>query len=317
MRDVYEKLSCGESLVYEDALKMLSVDVFSEDFYKIINYANTYARDTFAKGLIFSQIGIDAQACSADCSFCMLAASNFSETEKRKSSVEDIVRQAKSMVEAGTDEVFIMSTAEYDKAEFLEVGKAVRAILPKDMKMVANTADFDEVYAHAMKEAGFTGVYHICRLDEGVFTQPKLEDRIKTMDAVKSAGLELYYCVEPIGPEHTNEQIADEIFRAKDYEINVMAVMRRVCFDGSPMADKGEIDAVRLALITAVTVLCVRPNRAMGVHEPEIISLISGANQIYAENGTNPRDTEEKTEQGRGFSVYKAKAMLNDARWKV
>ena len=34
-----------------------------------------------------------------------------------------------------------------------------------------------------------------------------MQTRIDTLDAIKKAGLELYYCVEPIGPEHTNAEI--------------------------------------------------------------------------------------------------------------
>ncbi len=210
-----------------------------------------------------------------------------------------------------------MSTAQIDKDYFLEVGAKVRTAIPAYMRMVANTGDFDAKYAKELVKAGFTGVYHICRLGEEEDTSAELKIRINTLDAIKSANLELYYCVEPIGPEHTSEEIATEIFRAKDYGVNVMAVMRRVNFEGSPMQKLGEITAARMALICAVSVLCVRPNRAMGVHEPEIISLISGANQIYAEMGTNPRDTDENTQNNRGFSVTKAKRMLSDANWSI
>ncbi len=96
-----------------------------------------------------------------------------------------------------------------------------------------------------------------------------------------------------------------------------MAVMRRICFEGGSLSDPGEISASRMALICAVTVLSVKPKRAMGVHEPEIISLISGANQIYAEMGSNPRDLSLHTELGRGFSVSSAKKMLLNDDWIV
>ncbi|MFI3211916.1 MAG: oligopeptide/dipeptide ABC transporter ATP-binding protein [Eubacteriales bacterium] len=45
--------------------------------------------------------------------------------------------------------------------------------------------------------------------------------------------------------------------------------------------------------------------------------LFSGANQIYAEAGANPRDAAENTETSRGFSVKMAKEMLKDAEWEV
>ena len=104
-----------------------------------------------------------------------------------------------------------MTTVEFPQERFLEYGRAVRAVLPENIRLVANVGDFDEVYARRLRDAGFTGVYHICRLGEGIDTGATVEARVRTMDAVKAAGLELYYCVEPIGPEHTNEQLAEEM----------------------------------------------------------------------------------------------------------
>lgn len=148
-------------------------------------------------------------------------------------------------------------------------------------------------------------------------TSAKVEDRIRTMDAVRDADLELYYCVEPIGPEHTNEQLAQEMVRIRDYPVGVMAVMKRTAVPGTPLAENGEISAARLALICAVTTLTARPPRAMCVHEPDELCLMAGANQLYAELGSNPRDVEKDTRNGRGFSVEDARVMLGKAQWML
>ncbi len=315
---VFEKLINNKELDKEDVRKMLEIQIFSSDYYKILQCANSYAHKTFDdKGIVFAQIGIDAAPCSVNCRFCQLGNDNYKQEKNHLMSCEDIVNKVTKLIDEGANEIFLMCTADYDKEAFLKIGQAVRMIMPKEMKLVANTADFDSSYAKEMLEVGFTGAYHICRLGEGVDTAATVEERIETLNAIKNVGLELYYCVEPIGPEHTNEQIAEEIYRAKEYHVNVMAVMRRINFEQSPMLTYGEITAAKLALICAVSVLYVRPNRAMGVHEPEIISLIAGANQIYAENGSNPRDTSQQTEKNRGFSVYKARKMLMDAQWNL
>ncbi len=315
---VLEKIKKNEPLTKFDAQKLLEVNVFSNEFYFLINAANSYSRKTFKnKGAIFAQIGIDARPCSVNCKFCQLGYNNFNSANNFSMNCEDIIYNVKQLIKDGANEIFLMSTADINKNYFLEIAKQVRSVMPEHMKLVANTGDFDLDYAKEMVNAGFTGVYHICRLNEGVDTDCSLADRIATLDAIKEANLELYYCVEPIGPEHTPEQIVEEIFRAKDYNVNVMAVMRRINFTNSPMTDSGEISAAKLALICAVATLCTRPQRAMGVHEPEIISLISGANQIYAEAGTNPRDKSQLTEEGRGFSVKEAITMLMDAQWEV
>ena len=138
---------------------------------------------------------------------------------------------------------------------------------------------------------------------------------MRTMDAVKAAGLELYYCVEPIGPEHTNEQLAEEMIRPRQYPVGVMAVMKRTAVPGTALAARGEVSAARLAQICAAATLAMRPQRAMCVHEPDELCLMAGANQLYAECGANPRDTETETSKGRGFSVADARAMLRKAEW--
>ncbi len=316
MKEIYNKIQSEQSLELDDVIKMLEVEVLSEEYYKLIQFANAYARRTFNnQGVIFAQIGVDAAPCSINCKFCMLAADHFKEKNRSHLELESVKHRAKSLVKANASEVFIMSTAEYEPDMFLRIGQEVRKCIGDDVRMVANTGDFDLSYAQKLVAAGFSGVYHICRLQEGVDTQASVEERLQTLDAIQEAGLELYYCVEPIGPEHTNEQIAEEILRAKNRNVNVMAVMRRVNFEESPMVHLGEISAVRMALICAVSVLCVRPKRAMGVHEPEIVSLLAGANQLYAESGNNPRDVFENTEEHRGFSVFDAKKMLKEAGW--
>lgn len=318
MIKIFNKIKNNVELDYADALEMLSVSLGSDIFYKTISLANEYSRKAFNnKGVIFAQIGLDLAPCTVNCQFCNLAYDNFNEANSSKMSLDNIIKEVNNFVCCGANEIFLMATAEYDKDEFLSVGKEVRNNIPKNMNLVANIADFDDEYASKLKNVGFTGVYHICRIGEEIVTASKVADRIKTIEAIKNNGLELYYCVEPIGPEHTNEQIADEIFRAIDYNVDVMAVMRRVSFFNSPMEHLGEINALKLALICAVTTLCAKPKRAMGVHEPEIISLISGANQIYAENGSNPRDVILKTEQSRGFSVSRSQKMLIEAMWDI
>ena len=232
-----------------------------------------------------------------------------------KKSINEVVEQAKELVHQGVDDIFLMTTADFSQQEFLEYGKAVKDILPSDVRLVANIGDFSLEYAQKLKAVGFTGVYHICRLGEGIDTKVQPETRIAALDSIKKAGLGLYYCVEPIGPEHTNEQLVQEMLRVREYPVGVMAVMKRVAVPGTPLANRGEVSAARLAQICAVTTLTAHPERAMCVHEPDELCLMAGANQLYAEVGINPRDLEKETAKGRGFSVQEVKKMLWNTHW--
>jgi biotin synthase len=178
--------------------------------------------------------------------------------------------------------------------------------------LVANIGDFDLATAHKLKAAGFTGAYHINRLREGIDTEANPRDRENTLRAIQEAGLELYYCIEPIGPEHSYEELTVEILRAKELEIGVMAAMRRVAVAGTPLYEFGQITALELTKIVAVTNIVVNPSRAMNVHEPIQVALLAGVNQLYAEVGANPRDTDSHTEQSRGFNPAAAWNMLGE-----
>lgn len=314
--EIIQKATGGSRLERQEALELLKIPVGSKDYYSLLWAANQYSRQTFSnQGIIFAQIGIDSQGCGINCKFCSLAKTAQCGKTPVIKTIDETVSLAKELSACGIQDLFLMTTAEFSQQEFLAYGEAVRAVIPKEMRLVANTADFDVSYANQLKSAGFTGAYHIHRLREGVDTNASPKVRIRTMDAVRTAGMELYYCVEPIGPEHTAEELVDEMLRIREYPVGVMAVMKRIAVPDTPLYEKGEISAAELAKICAVTTLVSRPPRAMCVHEPDELCLMAGANQIYAECGVNPRDTEKETLNGRGFSVADAQELLAKAQW--
>ena len=307
----------GEPLQRADALQLLAIQNGSRTYYELLGIANRDARRRYSgRGYIFAQIGIEASPCRANCGFCSLAEDVFDPKASFVLPVSEAERITDQLAAAGVDDLFLMTTANFSQDDFLRYAAAIRRRLPDSIRFVANIGDFDDAFAGRLKQAGFTGVYHIRRLGEGMDTRLDPAQRIRTLDAVRRAGLELYYCVEPIGPEHTPEEIVDEIFRARDYPVGVMAVMKRVCVPGTRLYARGEISAAELAKICAVAALCVRPERAMGVHEPDELCLMAGANQIYAEISVNPRDRSLQTEQSRGASIGRTQQLLQAAEWQ-
>jgi len=199
----------------------------------------------------------------------------------------------------------------------MDIAKHIKKITPDYVRLVANIGDFDYDTAIKLEEIGFTGAYHISRLKEGIDTTIKPEVRIKTIEFIKNAGLELYYCVEPIGPEHSYDEIAHEMLRAREYNVGAMAVMRRTPVKGTPLYNNGQISAVELTKIAAVTRIVTRPYRSMNAHETTQMSLIGGVNQLYAEVGANPRDCNSNTERSRGNTVESVKQLLRDAEYEL
>ena len=303
-------------LAVEDVEALLRIPLESEGFYRLLSASARLSRRKFGtRGYVFAQIGLNAEPCPKNCGFCSMAQTHYVMDATWQKDASAIVREAEALSRERIDDFFLMTTADYPQDRFLEMGRLVRSVLSPEQRLVANVGDFPPEYGAALREAGFTGFYHICRLREGVDTGIAPAVREATLAAGIGAGLELYYCIEPIGPEHEPHELAAEIVRARELGIDVMAAMRRIPVPGTPLAERGRISALELTRVVAVTNIVVNPARSMNVHEPVQMALLAGVNQLYAELGANPRDVRSLTEKGRGFSPEQAWAMLEDAGW--
>ncbi len=318
MNEVFGKIEAQAELTKEEVVKLLSVGTTSAEYYRLLYLARKYSEETFGnKGYIFAQIGINAEPCTVNCDFCSMAAGHYVLPNHWQKSTEEVIEGIEQLVADRANDIFLMTTADYPVEKFIEIGKAVRPYIPSEIRLVANIGDFDLPTARRLKEAGFTGAYHIVRMREGIATGAPVEQRVRTLNAICAAGLELYYCVEPIGPEHSYEEIATEIFRAKDYCVEAMAAMRRTPVEGTPLCRYDAISIPELCKIAAVALLVVRPTRSMNVHEVTEMSLLAGINQLYAEAGANPRDTEDNTENNRGFNTNSLRRLLENSGYVV
>lgn len=318
MNNILDSIKNNEEITREQAKELLSIDCTTDAFYDLVKAVNRSNRKRFnGQGYVFAQIGIDARPCSGGCKFCSMAEEHYCVEASFIKSKEEVVKEAKLLASQPITDLFLMTTAEYDITDLISIVKAVKSVMPKHMKLVVNTHDFGIKEARELKNAGATGVYHIHRLREGEDTAIDSSTRIETLDAIKETNLDLYYCIEPIGPEHTYDEILDEIYRAKEYGCNVMAVMRRTPVKGTPLWEKGAITALETIKIAAVTSLIVKPERSMNIHEIIPTSLMCGINQLYAEYGSNPRDNISRTEKGRGFTIQEASDLLIEYGWKV
>lgn len=304
-------VSDSRELEKEEIMALLNVDNFSSDFYRLLDKANALSRaDYHDRGYIFLQIGINSAPCSGNCKFCSMGADHYALTETGEQSIDRIQEIVESAVAQQVDAIFLMTTADFPLDAYLKIARKVKPLLPEHVMLIANVGDFDQETAQKLKDAGFSGVYHIVRLSEGIDTDISPEKRVATLDAIAAVGLDLLYCIEPIGPEHTYEQIANEILRARKYNVDIMACMRRVAVKGTPCFDRGEISDLELAKIVAVTRIAAHPGRSMNVHEPNALAMLSGVNQLYAEIGCNPRDNALDTQENRGYSIQKARDLL-------
>ena len=318
MNEILNKVSNNELLSKDDIVKLLNTDNFSSEFYLLLSKANEMSRIQYKnKGYIFAQIGINAKPCTGNCKFCSLAKDNYTIGSEFEKSLDEVVAQVASIELNKLDSLFLMTTADFSFKKFIKIGEAVKKIIPTHVHLIANIGDFDDEMAKALVKTGFSGVYHIVRLREGIDTGIPKETRIQTLNAAKQNGLDILYCVEPIGSEHTYDEIADEIIRARDYNVEVMAIMGRTSVKGTPFENSEELTEIELTKIAAVTRIAVNPKKSMNIHEPKRMPLLAGINQFYAEIGINPRDTVKDTENSRGKSINEVEKMLNSANYYV
>ena len=184
--------------------------------------------------------------------------------------------------------------------------------------MIANIGDFGYGEAKQLKDAGYAGIYHAVRMGERKDTRIAPETRINTMKAAREAGLLIGTCVEPIGPEHSIEEIAEKILIGREMNPCYSGAIRKINIPGSRLEQNGMISEYRLAFLVAVVRLAMgRELIGNCTHEPNLLGATAGANLFWAEAGTNPRDTEVDTSKGRGLDTKSCMAMFKEADFDV
>ena len=264
------------------------------------------------------QIGLNVSPCPMNCRFCSFAAANGVFNESCELSVEEVVERAVRSEAEGANSIYLMGTGDYPMARFLEVGQEVRRHLRPTTPLVANVGDLNPATARRIKDAGFCAAYHAVRMGEGRDTGITAERRLRTFRVIKEAGLQLGTCVEPVGPEHTDDEIVEKILLHRAAGPCFSGAMRRIPIPGTELARHGRISELRLAYLVAVARLAMGPFLIGNcTHEPNVLGACAGANMFWAEVGPNPRDTDATTEHGRGLDIAACRTMFAEAEYEV
>ena len=325
--DVINKAREGVPPTYDEVLMLLELDEASPEATAVRGAANDLVRErTGNAGILLGQVGIDVYPCEADCQFCSFAKSTTCFTGHTTMPVDEVVERAKEFARGGDLYAFYLMTMNSFKEDYvLECIRAVRAALPSTTKLIGNFGDSDASFWKKAKEAGLDGIYHVKRLGEGTLTEIPPERREATIRAAWESGLSVQDCCEPIGAETSNEDIATRLFEiqahGREYGLHDCAgVMKRNGVPGTPFEGlQNEITNMRLGLIGAIECFVMVDQEDfpwMAVHEPNVVSLMSGANAIWAETGFNPRDTSEDTSAGRGLDVPAVREMFYQAGFR-
>jgi biotin synthase len=317
--DILNKSLDGGTLSRKELISLLSPDPASSEAYAIMAAAARLSRElSDGKAEIHAQFAVNLAPCPCDCLFCSFATANGVFSTSDELTPEQATARARRFEADGANAVFMMTTARYSFERFLETAREVKKSLRPETTLIANIGDQSPQNAVRLKDAGFSGVYHAVRLREGKDTGLPVKKRKRSISNFREAGLEVGTCVEPIGPEHTNEELAEMIAFTASINPAYSGAARRIAIPGTAIAARGMISELRMAQIVAVTRLGM-PRTVTGncTHEPCTLGAAAGANLFWAEIGANPRDIREKTEEGRGETVSRCAAIFRESNWEV
>lgn len=305
----------------EIIIKLLELDPNSEEVAYLKEQACKVAHiASDNKAGISGAIGVDMCSCDMNCKFCSFGTEwgLIDEKDEIVYTKEEVIQMAKEYVEAGITTLTLRSTEFYDLKTLTEWLGDIREQVPGDYLINLNVGEMTPAMAEAAYQAGATSAYHVIRLGEGVDTPFDPELRKRTIRAINKSPLRWGTCLEPIGIEHTNEQLADRILDNMAMRPYGMGVMFRVNVPGTPFEGMEPVSKERMLQILAVTRIAVGAGiRSVSCHPALPEALYAGGAGFTVERGANPRDTEFNENVWRGFTADEAKKLIEDAGFEL
>jgi len=295
----------GEEVDRETLLRFLELPVDSDETLYLRNTARQMRDELFGnKIVITSAIGLDWAPCAGNCTFCSFGEKWGLVKDTLELSVKDVVGIIKGLFERGYKGFTLRTTEFYDVGKLCEMGRNIRKEVPGKFRLGANTGELSYNDAEELYDSGFNSGYHTLRLREGIDTPLDPEMRIRTMKNIKRSRLQLAASIDPLGVEHTNDEILDKMYFLKKFETNQMSVMRRVCVEGTPKGIYEPVSDERMAQIVAVLRIARSDWRVSGAQTSRPV-LESGSGGFSIEIGASPR--------GKGMQLSEWRVMDHDA----
>ena len=319
IQEILDRCLDGEEVGSEEAVALLSLHPESADARGVLAAAREAARRFSGnRGRVWAAIGVDYRPCPMNCKFCSFGERWGIVRSAGEWPPEQVAHQAREFWRQGAHWVTLRTTEHYSLDRLCEVAERVGPAAHAGAELVANTGELDRSGAQRLHAAGFTTAYHVLRLREGVDTGLRPEVRLATLAAIRDSDLKLAHLVEPVGPEHTAEELAECLLRALGYGATLTGAMARVPVPGTPLADFGQIGDRALALVVAVSRLVAGPRASdICVHPPSLEGVRAGANVVVVETGAVPREMAEARGTWRSFSLPEAQGLLASGGYSV
>lgn len=309
----------GEALKRDALLELLAVPPASDAALSLRRAAHKAALALCGgRAWLWGALGLDYAPCAMNCAFCSLGEAWKLIDAPRRYSDAEIIAHARAYARAGARFIVLRTTQFYDLDALCARLAAIRKAVPGNYELILNTGEFDEDAARAVRRAGGSGVYHTVRLREGRDTAFDPAVREATMRAAVRSGLRLVALVEPVGPEHTDAELADNFLRIMAAGASISGVMARVPVPGTPLGGQPSLSPARLAQLTAIFRLAGGGQLdGICVHPAALENMTAGANIVVVEKGTIPRDSAPSEQDWRSVSAMEAARLLRRAGYTV
>ncbi len=309
-----EKVLNDEELDLDDIIMLLALPEESNEVRLIGKKAGEIAkRVTGGKGKVWAAIGLDYVNCKMNCSFCSLGDRWNAIGEQTELGDERIMNIAENYAKKKADWIVLRTTEFYPLEKLLRLVREVKAEVRGDYILTVNTGNDNTSETGKLLRAGVEMVYHAIRLREGEDTHFNLAERRAVVRDIKASGLMLSQYLEPIGPEHTNGEIASRMLELISEGTDVAGVMPRVPVPGTPKYELGILSEKRIAQITAIFRIVSRHSiKDIVIHPRNDLAIEYGANVLVVDTGAIPRSNDIAEEEWDELSIDKAREILKN-----
>jgi biotin synthase len=264
-----------------------------------------------------SLVNAKSGGCAEDCGFC--AQSRFAEADTPMHAMmtpEQILEHAHAAEAAGAHRFCMVTQGQgLSKRDFENVLAGARLVAEHtNLKRCVSIGHMSPARAHALKEAGIQRVHHNVETAESYYsevsTTVRYEGRLRTIDAVRDAGLET--CVGGIlNLGETREQRVEMAFELAELNPTSVPINLLNPRPGTKFGDRELMDPLeavkwvaifRLILPDALFRLCGGRNENLGVGEVQQLAVRAGLNGVMMGNflttlGSEPEQDREMFEE--------------------
>jgi biotin synthase len=264
-----------------------------------------------------SLVNAKSGGCAEDCGFC--AQSRFAEADTpmhAMMSPEQILEHARAAESAGAHRFCMVTQGQgLSKRDFENVLAGARLVAEHtNLKRCVSIGHMSAARAQALKEAGIQRVHHNVETAESYYpevsTTVRYEGRLRTIDAVRDAGLET--CVGGIlNLGETRGQRVEMAFQLAELNPTSVPINLLNPRPGTKFGDRELMDPLeavkwvaifRLILPDALFRLCGGRNENLGVGDIQQLAVMAGLNGVMMGNflttlGSEPEQDREMFEE--------------------